>query len=110
MDRIRPVHVRHKNGSTTPTAGHPSSPMRSPLHSRSGSTSSIKKPQNTKAAAQKLAQVMANQMADDDEDEDDLLYEYIPPSSGIGLASGRPARNFSPSVICWLCSLCFFYN
>ncbi|KAI5676412.1 hypothetical protein M9H77_07362 [Catharanthus roseus] len=101
MDRMRPVNMRENSGSTTPTAGPPSSPMRSPLHhhSRSGSASNLRKPQHTKAAAQRLAQVMANQMPDDDEDEDDLLYDYNPQSAGIGLAGGRPARSRSPLTV-----------
>ncbi|XP_022847639.1 uncharacterized protein LOC111370175 [Olea europaea var. sylvestris] len=63
-------------------------------HSRTASTgiANMKRPQNTKAAAQRLAQVMAHQSADDDEEEDDLMYDYSPgiPSAGIGLAGGRP--------------------
>ncbi|KAK6132092.1 hypothetical protein DH2020_034158 [Rehmannia glutinosa] len=76
--------------------------MASPLHrhTRSGSTgiSSMRKPQNTKAAAQRLAQVMAHQPADDEEEEDDLLYGYdsAVPTAGIGLAGGRHSRNRSP--------------
>ncbi|KAK6157448.1 hypothetical protein DH2020_011696 [Rehmannia glutinosa] len=78
--------------------------MASPLHrhTRSGSTgiSSMRKPQNTKAAAQRLAQVMAHQPADDEEEEDDLLYGYdsAVPTAGIGLAGGRHSRNRSPLV------------
>ncbi|KAL6554323.1 hypothetical protein OROMI_019996 [Orobanche minor] len=72
--------------------------MASPMnrHIRSGSAGvSVRKPQNTKAAAQRLAQVMAHQPADDDEeDEDDLLYDFD--SAGIGLAGGRHARTRSP--------------
>ncbi|KAL6570569.1 hypothetical protein OROGR_000119 [Orobanche gracilis] len=72
--------------------------MASPMnrHIRSGSAGvSVRKPQNTKAAAQRLAQVMAHQPADDDEeDEDDLLYDFE--SAGIGLAGGRHARTRSP--------------
>ncbi|CAK9152187.1 unnamed protein product [Ilex paraguariensis] len=103
MDRMRPVHVRQKSVTgTTPTGASLSSPMASPLHghARSGSASiavNMKKPQNTKAAAQRLAQVMAHQL-DNDEDEDDLLYDYSPAnaSAGIGLAGGRGTRPRSP--------------
>lgn len=58
------------------------------------------RPQNTKAAAQRLARVMATQSADEDEEEDDLLYDFNSgvPSAGIGLAGGRQARNRSPLV------------
>lgn len=104
MDRMRPVYVRQVSGSNTPTSNAPSSPMNSPFnrHTRSGSTGNMRKPQHTKAAAQRLAQVMAHQMVDDEEDEDDLLYEYNPSSLsvGVGLASSRPIRIRSPMVIC----------
>ncbi|XP_022877385.1 coiled-coil domain-containing protein SCD2-like isoform X3 [Olea europaea var. sylvestris] len=79
--------------------------MASPMHrhSRTGSSgiTNMKRPQNTKAAAQRLAQVMAHQPADDDEEEDDLMYDYSPPipSAGIGLAGGRPTRHRSPMSV-----------
>ncbi|XP_059288980.1 uncharacterized protein LOC132042464 [Lycium ferocissimum] len=62
-------------------------------HARSGSNVG-RRPQNAKAAAQRLAQVMACQQADDD-DEEDELYEYNPvaPSTAISLAGGRPNRS-----------------
>ncbi|KAK4337755.1 hypothetical protein RND71_042242 [Anisodus tanguticus] len=65
-------------------------------HVRSGSIAG-RRPQNAKAAAQRLAQVMACQQADDD-DEEDELYEYNPvaPSTAIGLAGGRPSRTRTP--------------
>ncbi|KAL3537923.1 hypothetical protein ACH5RR_001289, partial [Cinchona calisaya] len=100
MDRMRPLYVRQASGSNTPTSNASSSPMNSPLnrHIRSGSTGNMRKPQHTKAAAQRLAQVMAHQMADDEDEEDDLLYEYNPSSisAGVGLAGSRPARTRSP--------------
>lgn len=67
-------------------------------HARSGSNAG-RRPQNAKAAAQRLAQVMACQQADDD-DEEDELYEYNPvaPSTAIGLAGGRPNRRNTPLV------------
>ncbi|CAI9784315.1 unnamed protein product [Fraxinus pennsylvanica] len=69
-------------------------------HSRTASTgiANMKRPQNTKAAAQRLAQVMAHQSAnDDEEEEDDLMYDYSPriPSAGVGLAGGRPTGHRS---------------
>lgn len=62
------------------------------------SSLSMKRPQN-KAAAQRLAQVMATQPADDEEDEDEL-YDFNSgvPSAGLGLAGGRQARSRSPMV------------
>ncbi|KAL2496602.1 hypothetical protein Fot_40359 [Forsythia ovata] len=103
-DRARPVHVRQRSLSNTTNSGSPSS-MASPMHrhSRTASTgiTNMKRPQNTKAAAQRLAQVMAHQPADDDEEEDDLLYDYSPaiPSAGVGLAGGRPTRHRSPMSV-----------
>lgn len=99
MDRMRPVYVRQK--STVGTPGAPSSPMMSPLHrhARSGSTgvANLKK---QKAAAQRLAQVMAHQQADEDDEEDDLFNDYSSVSGGsIGLAGGRSMRSRSPLVI-----------
>ncbi|XP_062003796.1 coiled-coil domain-containing protein SCD2 isoform X1 [Rosa rugosa] len=107
MDRMRPVYVRQKSNSSG-TPGPPGSPsMASPImhhHSRSGSLglSGGKKAQNTKAAAQRLAHVMAHKPTDDDdEDEDDLSID-IGLSSGtgsIGLAGvGRPIRPRSPGI------------
>ncbi|XP_049402069.1 coiled-coil domain-containing protein SCD2-like [Solanum stenotomum] len=68
-------------------------------HARSGSNAG-RRPQNAKAAAQRLAQVMACQQADDD-DEEDELYEYNPvaPSTAIGLAGGRPNRRSTPLAV-----------
>lgn len=59
----------------------------------------MRRPQNTKVAAQRLAQVMAHQPADDEDDEDDLYgFESAVPSVGIGLAGGKKTRNRSPTV------------
>ncbi|XP_059654479.1 coiled-coil domain-containing protein SCD2-like [Cornus florida] len=106
MDRVRPVYVRQKSHTGSPTAAM-NSPMGSPMHRhvRSGSGGSMgntKKPQNTaaKAAAQRLARVMAHQMADDDDEEDELSYDYKPANTGIGLAAGRAAaRPRSPMTV-----------
>ncbi|XP_034692912.1 coiled-coil domain-containing protein SCD2 [Vitis riparia] len=81
-----------------------SSPAMSPSlyhHSRSASAtgiSNIKRTQNfaAKAAAQRLAQVMASQTADDDEDDedDDLGFRYstpLPPAFSRTVNSGKPA-------------------
>ncbi|KAL0443681.1 UNVERIFIED_CONTAM: Coiled-coil domain-containing protein SCD2 [Sesamum latifolium] len=58
----------------------------------------MKRPQNTKAAAQRLARVMAHQPTDDEEEEDDLYdFDKSIPSAGIGLAGGRQTKN-RPSV------------
>ena len=75
--------------------------MTSPMHQHTRSTSShlsMKRPQN-KAAAQRLAEVMAQQPADDKEEEDEL-YDLSSggPSAAIGLAGGRQARSSSLMV------------
>ncbi|GAB4835890.1 hypothetical protein Ancab_000809 [Ancistrocladus abbreviatus] len=83
----------------------PTSPAMSPLnyHARSSSSSlsNMKRPQNmqAKAAAQRLAQVMAHQSPDDDEDEDDdISLEYG--STGLGLAAtGRAIRPRNPTSV-----------
>lgn len=94
-----------------------SSPALSPSryhHSRSASAtgiSNIKRTQNfaAKAAAQRLAQVMASQTVDDeDDDDDDLGFRYSappPPAFARNVNSGKPAvpasrvsRSPSPAV------------
>ncbi|KAF3454382.1 hypothetical protein FNV43_RR04829 [Rhamnella rubrinervis] len=96
--RTRALYTRQKSNTGTP--GAPSSPSMSPLnrHARTGSVGAQnpRKAQNAKAAAQRLAHVMAHH--DDDEDEDDLLCDYGPISGtgSIGLAGGRAMRSRSP--------------
>jgi len=104
MDRRR-MYERQNSSSGTPTT--PSSPGNTitPVHrhSRAGSTGSamtgVRRAQNnaTKAAAQRLAQVMSH---DDDEDEDDVPLDYssITGAGGIGLGGGRPMPSRSPMV------------
>ncbi|CAO2824357.1 unnamed protein product [Amaranthus hypochondriacus] len=65
------------------------SPVHRHARSSSSGLSNMKKPA-TKAAAQRLAQVMASAGDDEDEDEDDLLVDYQPVGALGGL--GRPAR------------------
>ncbi|KAL5979384.1 hypothetical protein ACLOJK_019282 [Asimina triloba] len=115
MDRRRagsPVYGRQRSGGSSSTGS--SSPAMSPAHHRSasaaGSFSSIKRTQNVaaKAAAQRLAQVMASQTAeaDDDDDEDGDLsggFRYnIPPryanNSLPAISAGRPTRSPSPAL------------
>ncbi|CAK7340852.1 unnamed protein product [Dovyalis caffra] len=101
MDRrMKPVYLRQRSIEGTPRT--PTSPSMSPLrmhHARSGSagTNNMKKAQ-TKAAAQRLAQVMSHQTGDDDDDgDDDLSYDYQPSGIGsIGLAGGRRMQPRSP--------------
>ncbi|AES82578.2 ripening-regulated protein [Medicago truncatula] len=107
MDRRR-MYDRQQSSTGTPTS--PSSPvMMSPLnrHARAGSTGSamnnIGRTQNnaTKAAAQRLAQVMSHQTIDEEEDDDDVPLDYsaISGTRSIGLGGGRAARPRSPVSI-----------
>ena len=104
MDRMR-VYERQKSNDGTP--GAPASPtMTSPLnrHARAGSTgtSNMRRTQNNaaKAAAQRLAQVMATQTGDEDDEEDDLSYE-LSGTGSIGLA-GRATGGRSTMVIAFI--------
>jgi len=123
MDSRR-IYDRQNSSSGTPSS--PSSPvnMISPLHrhARAGSTGSamtnVRRAQNnaTKAAAQRLAQVMSH-TDDDDEDEDDVPLDYsaIAGGGGIGLGGGRPMPARSPMVTLYLtaflnCLLVFIFR
>lgn len=71
-----------------------------------GGLSTVKRTQNvaTKAAAQRLAKVMAlqdkNNEEDDDDDDDDHEFKFAPPSSGaINGSFARRNRSQSPAVI-----------
>lgn len=106
MDRSRYEYA--KQNSNMGTSRTPSSPTASPLnrHARMGSVTGLataKKAQNAKAAAQRLAHVMAHQSADDDEDDDDLLYDYNGPMSSntgsLGLGGGRAMPSRSPITV-----------
>ncbi|XP_077240560.1 coiled-coil domain-containing protein SCD2-like [Tasmannia lanceolata] len=102
MDRVRtgnPLYVSQK--SIASQSGASDSPMTSPMHRhvRSGSTgiSNFRRTQNyaAKAAAQRLAQVMAHQPAEDDDDEDGNSSSSFP--ERIVLPAGRPRRSRSPA-------------
>ncbi|KAG2395191.1 Superoxide dismutase [Vigna angularis] len=107
MDRRR-VYERQNSSSGTPTT--PSSPGSTitPVnrHARTGSTGSamagIRRAQNTatKAAAQRLAQVMS-QTDDNGEDDDDVPLDYssITGAGGIGFGGGRPMPSRSPMAV-----------
>ncbi|KAK3200478.1 hypothetical protein Dsin_023893 [Dipteronia sinensis] len=90
-NRPRQVYLRQSSGGT-PTSPMIPSPSR---HVRSGSVglSNVRKAQ-TKAAAQRLAAVMSNQTADEDDEDDDLI------ATGSGVigfgGAGRVARPRSP--------------
>ncbi|KAG7025228.1 Coiled-coil domain-containing protein SCD2 [Cucurbita argyrosperma subsp. argyrosperma] len=112
-----PIYARQWSSESGSTGG-PASPAMSPArghHVRSSSvsgTSNIKRTQNfaAKAAAQRLAQVMASQTADDDEDDqDDLGFRYgAPPpislsrnvnnGSRLAVPTGKTTRSPSPGL------------
>ncbi|KAL3631758.1 hypothetical protein CASFOL_024742 [Castilleja foliolosa] len=127
MNRKRtesPVYVRQWSGGSSSTGS--SSPVGSPAHPRSrlppsaAGMSTIKRTQNVaaKAAAQRLALVMASKTPNDDEDDedDDLGFRFGPPpslssnsnanrsdssnsSSGLsGIPFSRPNRSPSPAL------------
>ncbi|XP_043814770.1 coiled-coil domain-containing protein SCD2 isoform X2 [Manihot esculenta] len=93
--RVSSMHSWQRSSAESPLAS--SSPLASPIHPRHVRTGSAGAPgvrkAQTKAAAQRLAQVMSHQPADDeDSEEEDLSVDYknTPTSIGtIGLAGGR---------------------
>lgn len=112
MDRRRPaspVYARQWSGDSSSTG---SSPAMSPAHPNSRSQSgamgfsTIKRTQNVaaKAAARRLAQVMASQTNADDEDEDDDLgfrYDAPPPPSSSSFSSNsshNSTASYIPSI------------
>ncbi|KAI3806954.1 hypothetical protein L1987_22874 [Smallanthus sonchifolius] len=120
MDRKRtesPVYTRQWSGGSSSTGS--SSPAMSPAHPQSrlgqpSGYSTIKRTQNVaaKAAAQRLAQVMASQTTDDDDDDDDDLgFRFAAPTSFgnnsanngsgnalSGVSFARPNRSPSPAL------------
>lgn len=97
MNRKRtesPVYARQWSGGSSSTGS--SSPVGSPAHPRSrlppsaGGMSTIKRTQNVaaKAAAQRLALVMASKHNDEEEDEDDDLgFRFAPPPAPMSVSS-----------------------
>ncbi|XP_021911795.1 coiled-coil domain-containing protein SCD2-like [Carica papaya] len=101
-----PVYARKWTSESGGTGGA-SSPAMSPVrhhHVRSASASgisSVKRNQNfaAKAAAQRLAQVMASQTADDDDDDDsdDPGFRYsAPPPIALSRNANRPSNRSRP--------------
>ena len=114
MERKRtdsPLYIRQwssESGAGSNTSSPGMSPSRA-THSRSSSAtsfSSVKRTQNfaAKAAAQRLAQVMASQTTDDDYEEDDadLGFRYsAPPPLSLSLTrnlTNTTAANNKPTV------------
>ncbi|CAK9177475.1 unnamed protein product [Ilex paraguariensis] len=107
MDRRRtgsPVYTRQWSGGSSSTGS--SSPARSPAHPHSrlppaAGFSTIKRTQNfaAKAAAQRLARVMASQTTEDDEEDDDLGSRFgDPPPSLPAISISKPNRSPSPAL------------
>nr|XP_010904828.1 coiled-coil domain-containing protein SCD2 [Elaeis guineensis] len=103
MERGRagsPLYVRQKSISSSSGGGGASSPMMSPMHrhARTGSSgvANFRRQQNTaaRAAAQRLAHVMAHQPAGDDSDDDEDLSTPLPELS----TPRRAARSPSPAI------------
>ncbi|KAK1439399.1 hypothetical protein QVD17_05217 [Tagetes erecta] len=95
MDReMKPVYVKERNVTSCDGNDGQLSPPTASIprrHSRSGSI--VKRSQNTKEAAQRLARMMSHQLTNDSEDDDDFLYDYNPTtvtSSSIGRSQIRP--------------------
>ncbi|TYG90924.1 hypothetical protein ES288_A12G221800v1 [Gossypium darwinii] len=116
MDRRRtesPVHGRQWSGSSSSGSSSPAHPLSRLQPGAAGGLSTIKRTQNVaaKAAAQRLAQVMASQTPDDDEEDDDLGFRFggppIPPtfsnnglnrSTSPAISLTRPNRSPSPAL------------
>ncbi|KAK4750683.1 hypothetical protein SAY87_004165 [Trapa incisa] len=100
MDRKRtgsPVHTRQWSGDSSSTGS--SSPTMSPAHPHSRPPqgfSNVKRTQNfaAKAAAQRLAQVMASRTPDEDEDDDDMGFRFSSPPRHAAAA----APSYPPSL------------
>ncbi|TYH40195.1 hypothetical protein ES332_D12G230500v1 [Gossypium tomentosum] len=115
MDRRRtesPLYGRQWSGCSSGSSS-PAHPLSRLQPGAAGGLSTIKRTQNVaaKAAAQRLAQVMASQTPDDDEEDDDLGFRFggppIPPTfSNNGLSCStspaisltRPNRSPSPAL------------
>ncbi|KAJ7945639.1 Coiled-coil domain-containing protein SCD2 [Quillaja saponaria] len=110
MDRRRPaspVYSRQWSGDSSSTGSL--SPVMSPAHPQprlgpsSTGLSTIKRTQNVaaKAAAQRLAKVMASQTVDDEENDDDLGFQFsrAPPSSLSSYSNNVNSNSNSSSII-----------
>ena len=118
MDRRRtasPVYGRQwSGGSSSSSSSSPAHPQSRLQPGAAGGISTIKRTQNVaqKAAAERLAQVMASRTADDDEEDDDLGFRFSGPpvptsfsNNGLNhnnfpaISVTRPNRSPSPAVI-----------
>lgn len=110
MERTRtdsPAYGRQWSSESNGTATSPAMSPAHVRHSRSSSSSgisNIKRTQNfaAKAAAQRLAQVMASQTAaaaaDDDDEDDDLGFRYsAPPPISLSRNASNAAKPAIPS-------------
>lgn len=89
------MHDRQRNSTGSPRA--PTSPTMSPMnrHGQAGSAAAFNMRRGpntaTKAAAQRLAQVMSHS-TDEDEEDDDLALDYAAISGGGGIGLGGTGR------------------
>ncbi|XVF54757.1 hypothetical protein PTKIN_Ptkin05aG0207400 [Pterospermum kingtungense] len=117
MDRRRagsPVYGRQWSGGSSSSGSSSPAHPQSRLQGAAGGFSTIKRTQNVaaKAAAQRLAQVMASQAPDEDEDDDDLGFRFGGSLAPTGLSNNglknhstfpaisatRPNRSPSPAL------------
>ncbi|KAK9074959.1 hypothetical protein SSX86_003278 [Deinandra increscens subsp. villosa] len=111
MDRgMKPVYVKEKSANSGDGSDGQSSPpavssrgAASPMttihrrHSRSGSI--VKRSQNTKEAARRLARMMSHQLTNDSEEEDEFLSDYNPATATSG---GRSQIRPRSPVVCYV--------
>ncbi|XVE63743.1 hypothetical protein DITRI_Ditri07aG0044700 [Diplodiscus trichospermus] len=104
MDRRRtasPVYGRQWSGvSSSSGSSSPAHPQSRLQHGGAGGLSTIKRTQNVaaKAAAQRLAQVMASQTPDDDEEEDDLGFRFGGPTVPTSFSNNGVNHSTLPAI------------
>ncbi|OMO93742.1 hypothetical protein COLO4_16706 [Corchorus olitorius] len=104
MDRRRtasPVYGRQwSGGSSNSGSSSPAHPQSRLQPGAAGGMSTIKRTQNVaaKAAAQRLAQVMASQTPDDDEEDDDLGFRFGGPPLPTSFSNNSLNHNTLPSI------------
>ncbi|OMO91368.1 hypothetical protein CCACVL1_07135 [Corchorus capsularis] len=104
MDRRRtgsPVYGRQwSGGSSNSGSSSPAHPQSRLQPGAAGGMSTIKRTQNVaaKAAAQRLAQVMASQTPDDDEEDDDLGFRFGGPPVPTSFSNNSLNHNTLPSI------------
>ncbi|XP_007038108.2 PREDICTED: coiled-coil domain-containing protein SCD2 [Theobroma cacao] len=104
MDRRRtasPVYGRQWSGGSSSSGSSSPAHPQSRLHlGAAGGMSTIKRTQNVaaKAAAQRLAQVMASQTPDDDEEDDDLGFRFGGPPVPTSFSNSSLNHSTLPAI------------